>query len=78
MYSGNNFGFLQHDTGPTCAPYGTNESDANDGNYIMFGEATSGDWPHNDLFSECSRDNITRVLTAVLTGDYGKFNCLTS
>lgn len=71
---GHNFG-SPHDSGPLCAPYGTNRKEAEDGNYIMFASATMGDKPNNDDFSVCSLDNITRVLDAVLNERYGKVNC---
>ena len=67
---------LQHDTGAKCAPYGTTRSDASEGNYLMFASATMGDKPHNNHFSECSRDNITRVLDAVINELNGKKRCL--
>lgn len=70
---GHNFG-SPHDSGPMCAPYGTSEADANQGNYIMFASATMGDKLHNSQFSACSKDNITRVLHAVLTNPT-KYNC---
>lgn len=70
--------YFQHDSGPLCAPYGTNRKEAEDGNYIMFASATMGDKPNNDDFSVCSLDNITRVLDAVLNERYGKVNCFQS
>ena len=69
---------VQHDSGPTCAPYGTNRQEAEEGNYIMFASATMGDKANNDNFSTCSLDNITRVLEAVLNQRYGKVNCFQS
>jgi hypothetical protein len=30
---------------------------------------------HNDVFSACSKDNMTRVMQAVFEGKYGKINC---
>ncbi|XP_046543732.1 disintegrin and metalloproteinase domain-containing protein 10-like isoform X2 [Haliotis rubra] len=74
---GHNFG-SPHDKGPTCAPYGTSEPDASSGNYIMFASATLGDKDHNDEFSTCSRDNITRVLDAVVNKRYSKIDCFNS
>ncbi|XP_048251257.1 disintegrin and metalloproteinase domain-containing protein 10-like isoform X1 [Haliotis rufescens] len=74
---GHNFG-SPHDKGPTCAPYGTSQPDASQGNYIMFASATLGDKNHNDEFSTCSRDNITRVLDAVVNKRYSKINCFNS
>ncbi|KAK7095891.1 hypothetical protein V1264_005248 [Littorina saxatilis] len=74
---GHNFG-SPHDSGPSCAPYGTNRKEAEEGNYIMFASATMGDKPNNDDFSICSLDNVTRVLDAVLNQRYGKVNCFES
>ncbi|XP_052814652.1 disintegrin and metalloproteinase domain-containing protein 10-like isoform X3 [Mya arenaria] len=73
---GHNFG-SPHDVGDAeCAPYGTSQSGASQGNYIMFASATMGDKPHNSQFSICSKDNITRVIHAVLTSS-SKYNCFT-
>ncbi|CAG5134162.1 unnamed protein product [Candidula unifasciata] len=58
---GHNFG-SQHDTTEKCAPYGTGEPNASDGNYIMFPSATQGNLPNNRQFSTCSKDAIARVL----------------
>ena len=44
----------------------------------MFASATMGDKSHNDDFSMCSLDNVTRVLDAVLTERHGKVNCFQS
>ncbi|CAI9736049.1 and metalloproteinase domain-containing 10-like isoform X1 [Octopus vulgaris] len=71
---GHNFG-SPHDKSVECAPYGSEEKDANDGNYIMYASATSGDKKHNSMFSPCSKDNITRVLDAVINSKNGKKNC---
>ncbi|KAK6184973.1 hypothetical protein SNE40_007309 [Patella caerulea] len=71
---GHNFG-SPHDSGPECAPYGTTNPDASNGNYIMFASATMGDKKNNDYFSVCSKDNITRVLDAVNNEREGKINC---
>ncbi|XP_071138176.1 disintegrin and metalloproteinase domain-containing protein 10-like isoform X2 [Mytilus edulis] len=71
---GHNFG-SPHDNGQLCAPYGTGASDAGQGNYIMYASATKGNQPHNDEFSPCSKDNMTRVMDAVFNGRYGKKNC---
>ncbi|CAC5391243.1 ADAM10 [Mytilus coruscus] len=71
---GHNFG-SPHDSGQQCAPYGTSASDASQGNYIMYASATKGNQPHNDEFSPCSKDNMTRVMDAVFNGRYGKVNC---
>nr|UTK45927.1 disintegrin and metalloproteinase domain-containing protein 10 [Crepidula fornicata] len=65
---GHNFG-SPHDIGSeSCAPFGTTRSDANSGNYIMFPSATSGNRPNNDVFSPCSRDNMTRIIQQVVDG----------
>ncbi|GAB1599513.1 disintegrin and metalloproteinase domain-containing protein 10 isoform X2 [Argonauta hians] len=74
---GHNFG-SPHDKSVECAPYGSSEKDANDGNYIMYASATSGDKKHNSMFSPCSKDNITRVLDAVINKRNGKRNCFVS
>ncbi|KAK3787925.1 hypothetical protein RRG08_020372 [Elysia crispata] len=71
---GHNFG-SPHDQGDECAPFGTGEVNAQDGNYIMFASATMGDRPNNDDFSVCSRDNITLLLHAVVNEQKGKKNC---
>ncbi|XP_065931978.1 disintegrin and metalloproteinase domain-containing protein 10 homolog [Magallana gigas] len=68
---GHNFG-SPHDSGSICAPGG----DA--GNYIMYPSATKGNLRNNELFSECSRDNITRVLNSVVNQINGKVNCFTA
>ncbi|XP_048748711.2 disintegrin and metalloproteinase domain-containing protein 10-like [Ostrea edulis] len=65
---GHNFG-SPHDTGSICAPGG------DQGNFIMYASATKGNRPNNEHFSKCSRDNITRVLDAVVNSRYGKTNC---
>lgn len=69
---------LQHDNGQLCAPYGTAAVDAEDGKYIMNDGSTNGKMQHNDEFSPCSKDNITRVMDAVFKGRYGKVNCFQS
>lgn len=72
---GHNFG-AQHDTTSECAPYGTNQAGASDGNYIMFPSATQGNLNNNRKFSSCSKDSIARVLeTLGQTG--GRPNCFT-
>ncbi|KAK3597916.1 hypothetical protein CHS0354_042255 [Potamilus streckersoni] len=71
---GHNFG-SPHDSGTVCAPFGTGSSDANDGNYIMFASATTGDRLHNDKFSSCSKGNISQVLDAVVNQRNGKVFC---
>ena len=54
----NNIIFLknQHDSSSDCAPGG------NEGNFIMFARATSGDQKNNRLFSPCSRDSMNGVM----------------
>ncbi|KAK3094401.1 hypothetical protein FSP39_001269 [Pinctada imbricata] len=71
---GHNFG-SPHDSGQQCAPYGTSQPNANQGNYIMFASATQGNREHNDEFSVCSKDNMTRVIQAVTGQSNGKVNC---
>ncbi|XP_076081145.1 disintegrin and metalloproteinase domain-containing protein 10-like [Mytilus galloprovincialis] len=71
---GHSFG-SPHDNGQLCAPYGTAAVDAEDGKYIMNDGSTNGKMQHNDEFSPCSKDNITRVMDAVFKGRYGKVNC---
>ena len=61
-----------------CAPYGTSQPDASEGNFIMFASATMGDKVHNSEFSNCSKDNITRVLDVVIRQLYKKKNCFQS
>ena len=48
--------FMQHDNGASCVAKNDEE-----GNYIMFASATSGDLPNNNRFSTCSLTNITLV-----------------
>ncbi|KAG7307890.1 hypothetical protein JYU34_006502 [Plutella xylostella] len=66
---GHNFG-SPHDYPSECRPGGQQ------GNYIMFASATSGDRPNNSKFSTCSVGNISAVLDAVRDGR--KRNCLTA
>lgn len=66
---GHNFG-SPHDYPTECRPGGQQ------GNYIMFASATSGDRPNNSRFSSCSVGNISAVLDAVRDGR--KRNCLTA
>lgn len=66
---GHNFG-SPHDYPTDCRPGGQQ------GNYIMFASATSGDRPNNSRFSTCSVGNISAVLDAVRDGR--KRNCLTA
>ncbi|XP_060076625.1 disintegrin and metalloproteinase domain-containing protein 10-like [Ylistrum balloti] len=70
---GHNFG-SPHDTG-ICAPYNTQYPGASNGNFIMYASATHGNLPNNDKFSQCSKDNMTRVLHSLLEGTFKK-NCL--
>jgi disintegrin and metalloproteinase domain-containing protein 10 len=70
---GHNFG-SPHDSGDICVPSQNNQNNPN-GNFIMFASATSGDKPNNHNFSSCSIGNMTQVLNAVLTEQYGKENC---
>ena len=56
----------KHDTDSTCVPSGTSRPDTDQGNYIMFGGALSGDRSNNEKFSACSRDSIARALDSVL------------
>ncbi|XP_019622694.1 PREDICTED: disintegrin and metalloproteinase domain-containing protein 10-like isoform X1 [Branchiostoma belcheri] len=57
---GHNFG-SPHDT-KDCAPGGE------DGNFIMYARATSGDKTNNNKFSACSKGSIYRVLDAKIVG----------
>lgn len=66
---GHNFG-SPHDYPSDCRPGGQQ------GNFIMFASATSGDRPNNSRFSSCSIGNISQVLDAVRDGR--KRNCLTA
>ncbi|XP_059056733.1 disintegrin and metalloproteinase domain-containing protein 10 [Achroia grisella] len=66
---GHNFG-SPHDYPSECRPGGQQ------GNFIMFASATSGDRPNNSKFSTCSVGNISAVLDAVRDGR--KRNCLTA
>ncbi|KPJ18992.1 Disintegrin and metalloproteinase domain-containing protein 10 [Papilio machaon] len=66
---GHNFG-SPHDYPSECRPGGQQ------GNYIMFASATSGDRPNNGRFSACSIGNISAVLDAVR--EERKRNCLTA
>nr|CAG4641525.1 EOG090X02I4 [Eurycercus lamellatus] len=65
---GHNFG-SPHDYPSHCRPGGQN------GNYIMFASATSGERPNNSRFSNCSVGNISSVLDAIEDGK--KKNCFT-
>ncbi|PAA69860.1 hypothetical protein BOX15_Mlig013340g1, partial [Macrostomum lignano] len=71
---GHNFG-ANHDDGMTpsraeCQPT------ADQGNYIMFSSATTGDLPNNKQFSQCSRESIGTLLYYVVNARNGKQNCL--
>jgi len=63
---GHNFG-SPHDYPAHCRPGGQ------EGNYIMFASATSGDRFNNNKFSNCSKHNVSRVLDAIV--DNLKPNC---
>nr|CAG4638307.1 EOG090X02I4 [Cyclestheria hislopi] len=65
---GHNFG-SPHDYPSHCRPGGQN------GNYIMFASATSGERPNNSKFSTCSVGNISAVLDAIQENK--KRNCFT-
>ena len=58
---------MQHDYPAHCRPGGQ------EGNYIMFASATSGDRFNNNKFSNCSKHNVSRVLDAIV--DNLKPNC---
>ena len=64
----------QHDSGIQCTPFSNNPSNE-EGNYIMYASATSGDRPNNSKFSPCSKANISQVLDAVFNEKFGKSNC---
>ncbi|KAF5906559.1 disintegrin and metalloproteinase domain-containing protein 10, partial [Clarias magur] len=59
---GHNFG-SPHDSGSECTPGESKSSDMKEnGNYIMYARATSGDKSNNNKFSICSIRNISQVL----------------
>ena len=60
---------FQHDpeNNKACVPGGEN------GNYIMFARATSGDKNNNKQFSPCSLNSINQVLRAKARGPKGCF-----
>ena len=60
---------FQHDpeNNKVCVPGGE------DGNYIMFARATSGDKANNRKFSPCSLKSVKKVLTAKARGPKGCF-----
>jgi hypothetical protein len=60
--------YLQHDSGPDCVPT-TEDPNHQEGNFIMFASATSGDRANNHKFSTCSISNITLVVDAILNSD---------
>ena len=62
--------FIQHDpeADKACVPGGE------DGNYIMFARATSGDKYNNKQFSPCSLKSINKVLQVKARGPKGCFN----
>uniref|UniRef100_UPI0037E70891 disintegrin and metalloproteinase domain-containing protein 10 n=1 Tax=Semicossyphus pulcher TaxID=241346 RepID=UPI0037E70891 len=61
---GHNFG-SPHDSGIECTPGESKEQDKKEqGNYIMYARATSGDKLNNNKFSICSVRNISGVLAA--------------
>ncbi|CAJ1049197.1 disintegrin and metalloproteinase domain-containing protein 10 [Xyrichtys novacula] len=52
-----------HDSGIKCTPGESDfQEEKEQGNYIMYSSATSGDKPNNDKFSICSIRNISAVL----------------
>lgn len=54
---------LQHDSGMECTPgESKNLGQKENGNYIMYARATSGDKLNNNKFSICSIRNISQVL----------------
>ena len=61
--------FFQHDpeNNKACVPGGE------DGNYIMFARATSGDKSNNRKFSPCSLKSIKPVLLSKAIGPKGCF-----
>ncbi|TNN87505.1 Disintegrin and metalloproteinase domain-containing protein 10 [Liparis tanakae] len=60
---GHNFG-SPHDSGIECTPGESKMQDKKEqGNYIMYARATSGDKLNNNKFSLCSVRNISAVLT---------------
>ncbi|CAC5418173.1 ADAM10 [Mytilus coruscus] len=76
-YSGVRFKIqkIKHDSGNLCAPYDNNAVDAEHRNYIMNEEFINGNMQHNDEFSPCSKDNMTRMLDKVYTERFGTINC---
>lgn len=60
------FCHLQHDP-EVCTPGGE------DGNFIMFARATSGDKKNNNQFSPCSLNSISPVLNAKARSPKGCF-----
>lgn len=63
MKKADNFCLLQHDSGTECTPgESKNLGQKENGNYIMYARATSGDKLNNNKFSLCSIRNISQVL----------------
>lgn len=57
------YSFWQHDSGTECTPgESKNLGQKENGNYIMYARATSGDKLNNNKFSLCSIRNISQVL----------------
>lgn len=57
------FLILQHDSGMECTPgESKNLGQKENGNFIMYARATSGDKLNNNKFSICSIRNISQVL----------------
>ncbi|XP_061482059.1 disintegrin and metalloproteinase domain-containing protein 10-like [Rhineura floridana] len=64
---GHNFG-SPHDSGTECTPgESKNLGQKENGNYIMYARATSGDKLNNNKFSLCSIRNISQVLEIYLS-----------
>ena len=54
---------VQHDSGTECTPGESKAQEKKEqGNYIMYARATSGDKLNNNKFSICSVRNISQVL----------------
>lgn len=70
---GHGFG-SPHDSGSECVPLLNNPNNPL-GNFIMYASATSGNQPNNQKFSKCSIGNMTLVIDAVMSQQYGKQNC---
>ncbi|XP_052085168.1 disintegrin and metalloproteinase domain-containing protein 10-like [Mytilus californianus] len=74
---GHSFG-SPHDSGNLCTPYDNSAVDAEQRNYIMNEEFINGNMQHNDEFSPCSKDNMTKMLDKVFTDRFGTINCFKS